>query len=233
MAADPFETLVADALAGRPIAATPALRRALGVHRNNALAAAIAALADNFPVVRAMLGDTAFTALARHHAARQPPAAPRLWLYGAGLPASIAARAELHAWPWLADVARLEWLVVECLFAADPPQRRRRLHPDRPWPLAPATRWLASGWPVASLWQAHQPGAAFPDEFAGAELAVVARGGDGVAVLALPADAQPLLAALAARVPLATLPPRAGAGLAHLPALAAAGALVPAAGELR
>jgi hypothetical protein len=232
MAADGFEALVADALAGRHVAAVPALRRALAVHRNNALAAAVAALADNFPVVRAMLGTAAFTALARHHAARHPPTDPRLCLYGRGLAASIAGQPELAGWPWLADVARLEWLVVESLFAADPPRRRRRLQGDRPWPLAPATRWLVSGWPVASLWQAHQPGAAFPDDFAGAELAVVARSGDGLAVLALPADARPLLTALAARTALADLPALAGASLAHLPALAGAGALVPAQGEL-
>jgi hypothetical protein len=232
MPADRFETLVARAMAGDAVAAPAALQTALGVHRNNALAATIAALADNFPVVRALVGEAAFAALARHHAAHDPPADARLCLYGAGFAATIAGRPELEAWPWLADVARLEWRVVQCLFAADPPRRALRLRLDRGWPLAPATRWLASPWPVASLWHAHQPGAAFPDAFGGGELAVVVRGAGGVAVLPLPADARPLLVALAARTPLAALPASVGAGLTHLPALAAAGALVAATGAL-
>ncbi len=224
-----FEGDFATWLCGHGVPADAALARAVAIHANNALAAATAALAGNYPVLRAALGDAAFAALARRHARAHPPADPRLCLYGRGLPRLVARTAELAAWPWLADLARLEWLVVEALFAAPPPRRPRRLHPDRPWPLAAATRWLASPFPVNSLWQAHQPGARWPRRFPRqGELALVSRPAAGVVVSCLPAAALPLLLALRRRVPLGHL---AAAELAHLPALAAAGALVPAIGD--
>ncbi|MEI6418937.1 MAG: putative DNA-binding domain-containing protein [Sphingomonadales bacterium] len=221
-----FEAWYAGLLLGDAVPDAPALQLALRVHANNALAAATDALASNFPVLGAMLGADAFAALALRHARAHPPTDPRLCLYGKGLDNSIAAAAELADWPWLADMARLEWLVVQALFAADPPGRPRRLAAGDSWPLAPATRWLSSAWPIASLWQAHQPGAAWPDDFKEAgELALISRVHGQVRVMALPCDALPLLAALRQRTPLDRL----DAGLlAHLPALAGAGALVPA-----
>lgn len=224
-----FEAWYAGLLRGEAVPASPALRRAVAIHANNALVAAGDALASNFPVLRAMLGEDAFAALALRHARARPPADPRLCLYGSGLDDTIAQAGELAAWPWLPDMARLEWRLVEALFAADSPVAPRRLSPGRSWPLAPATRWLCSDWPIASLWQAHQPGAAWPDAFPPAgELALITRRDGELGVTALPAEALPLLAALHQRTPLARLD---AAMLAHLPALAAADALVPAHGD--
>lgn len=224
-----FEGWYARLLRGEAVATAPDVRRAVEVHANNAMAAACDALASNYPVVRAMLGETAFAGLACAHAAADPPGDPRLCFYGARLADSIARRADLGEWPWLPDVARLEWQVVQALFAADPPARPRRLTAGRSWPLAPATRWLSSSWPVASLWRAHQPGAPWPEQFPdGGELALISRREDSIAVTALPADALPLLDALRNRTPLARLAPDL---LVHLPALAAAGALVAATGD--
>jgi hypothetical protein len=211
------------------VPADPALRRAVAVHANNAVAAACDALASNFPVLRAMLGEDAFAALARRHAIAVPPADPRLCLYGEQLAHTLANAAELAAWPWLPDIARLEWRVVEALFAADAPARPRRLKAGLPWPPAPATRWLLSDWPVASLWQTHQPGAPWPDAFPQhGELALITRNDGRIAVTALPAAALPLLDALHQHTPLARLD---AAMLPYLPALAGAGALVPAIGD--
>ncbi len=224
-----FEAWYARLLMGEAVPAALPLRRAVAVHANNAMVAACEALASNFPVVRAMLGDEAFAAVARRHVLAQPPLDPRLCLYGGNFAITLAGCADLASWPWLADMARLEWLVVKALFAADPPEGRRRLTPRRSWPLAPATGWLPSDWPVVSLWQAHQPGAVWPDDFPRhGELALISRRDDQVLVTALPADALSLLDALHRRTALAALD---DASLAHLPALAAAGALVPAIGD--
>ncbi|WP_197042082.1 HvfC/BufC N-terminal domain-containing protein [Sandarakinorhabdus oryzae] len=224
-----FEAWYARLLLGEAVPAAPALRRAIAIHANNAMVAACDALASNFPVVRAMLGEDAFAGLALRHVMAHPPVDPRLCLYGSRLALTLAQVAELTPWPWLPDMARLEWCMVEALFAADPPARLRRLTLGRSWPLAPATRWLVSEWPVVSLWQAHQPGADWPEDFPRrAELALVTRPHGQVMVTALPADALTLLEALRQRTPLARLGPE---SLAQLPALAATGALVPAIGD--
>jgi hypothetical protein len=224
-----FEAWYGRLLAGEAVAANPGLRASLSVHANNAMAAATAALTDNFPVVRALLGDDVFADLAHRHARHIPPADPRLCLYGDGFAESLAAVIDAPAFPWLAAMARLEYAVVRALFAADPPPRPRRLSPGRSWPLAPATAWISADAPLASLWHAHQPGATWPDEFPDqVELALVTRADGAVQVTALPPAAAGLLSALAIRTPLARLT---GAQLAHLPALAAAAALVPAVGE--
>jgi hypothetical protein len=224
-----FEDWYGRLLLGEAVAADPALRRAVTIHANNAMMAACAALASNFPVLRAMLGDDAFAVLAHRHVLAQPPVDPRLCLYGDSLPRSVASSPELAAWPWLPDMARLEWRLVEALFAAAPPARPRRLTPGRSWPLAPATRWLNAEWPVASLWHAHQPGADWPDDFPRhGELALITRRNASLVVTALPASALSLLEALHGHRPLAQLD---ASQLAHLPALAAAGALVPAHGD--
>lgn len=223
-----FEAWYGRLLQGETLPADLMLRRGVAVHANNAMAAAVAALASNYPVVRAMLGEDAFAALARRHAAAHPPADPRLCLYGNRLADTLAA-ADLDDWPWLPDMARLEWLIVESLFAADPPVQPRRLTPGRSWPLAPATRWIESSWPLVNLWHAHQPGAAWPDAFPeGGERALITRPAEAVQVTALPADALLLLCALQRRTPLARIAPDT---LAHLPSLAAANALVPAIGD--
>jgi hypothetical protein len=224
-----FEAWYGNLLLGKAVPAAPALRRAVAVHANNAMVAACEALVSNFPVLRAMLGEEAFAALAQRHAATQPPTDPRLCFYGAGLAATIGRSPDLAAWPWLPDIARLEWQMVQALFAADPPARPRRLSAGRSWPLAPATRWLESDWPVVSLWQAHQPRARWPDDFPRhGELALISRPGGALQLAALPADALALLEALRLRTPLSQLDP---AMLACLPALAGAGALVPAIGD--
>ncbi|OSZ63714.1 hypothetical protein CAP39_13765 [Sphingomonas sp. IBVSS1] len=224
-----FEAWFARLLAGDAVPLAPGLARAVAVHANNAMAAATAALASNFPVLLALMGEAAFADLAQRHARRCPPADPRLCLYGRGLDETLVQALPAGDWPWLPDMARLEQVVVGALFAADPPRRPRRLDPARCWPLAPATGWVWSAAPIASLWQAHQPGAAWPDEFpAAGELALISRRDGQCLVTALPAAALPLLEALKRRTPLAQLP---ADGLPHLPAIAAAGALVPAVGD--
>ena len=49
----------------------PAVRFA--VYRNNVVTSLVDALADGFPVVRQLVGDEFFTAMARVHVARHPP----------------------------------------------------------------------------------------------------------------------------------------------------------------
>jgi hypothetical protein len=145
----------------------PTLRRAIRVHRNTAMKAAQDALADNYPVVRALVGEEAFAACAAGYAEANPPSDPRLCMYGEQFDAFLSGYVPFVELPWLAGVARLEWLRVEALFAADalpldPSSATDQISVDTRLRLHPAVRMLAYDAPVASLWLAHQPSAA-PD----------------------------------------------------------------------
>jgi hypothetical protein len=146
-------------------ATDPRLRRAIRVHRNTAMKAAQDALADNYPVVRALVGEEAFAACAAGYSEANPPGDPRLCLYGELFDAFLSGYVPFRELPWLAGMARLEWLRVEALFAADArfldlSSATDPISVDTRLRLHPAVRILAQDAPVASLWLAHQPWAA-------------------------------------------------------------------------
>jgi Putative DNA-binding domain len=207
-----FQQRFAAALAnpGVDLAGSHALRRAITVHRNTAMKAAQDALTDNFPVVRALVGEEPFAACAARYAEANPPSDPRLCLYGAKFDAFLSGHQPFLDLPWLAGVARLEWLRIEALFAADAPlldpscstggigiETRLELHP--------AVRMLASDAPVASLWLAHEP-SADPDEIERVEwrpeIALVTRPADRVNIRVADPGAAAFLSACARGEPL-------------------------------
>ena len=58
--------------------------RRFGVYRNNVIVSLVGALGDTFPVVRRLVGDDFFDAMAGVHVRAHPPASPVLAHYGAG-----------------------------------------------------------------------------------------------------------------------------------------------------
>ncbi len=144
-------------------ATPPTLRRAIRVHRNTAMKAAQDALVDNYPVVRALVGEEAFAACAAGYAEANPPCDPRLCIYGRHFDAFLSGYVPFGNLPWLAGMARLEWRRIEALFAADTlalSSTSGQIGIDTRLSLHPAVRMLACNAPVASLWLAHQPWAA-------------------------------------------------------------------------
>lgn len=142
----------------------PAVRFA--VYRNNVLSSLIDALADNFPVVQALVGETFFRAMARHYVLANPPSSPLLVHYGEQLPAFIAQFEPASALPYLANVAHLEVLRVRAYHAADAcalghehlaAQLSGCADPARLlFNLHPSVHLLSSAYAVHSLWAAHQ-----------------------------------------------------------------------------
>ena len=158
-------------------------RAGLPAYRANAGALAERALAGAFPTVAALVGDETFAALARDFWRRHPPLRGDIGQWGAALPAFIATKAPLATEPYLADSARLDWLVHEATRAADAPDEAlalERLASIDPAhlrvALAPGAALLASRWPVAAIWQAHQQREG--DRFAPVRAAFVAQQGD-------------------------------------------------------
>jgi hypothetical protein len=188
-----------------------ALARALAVHRNTAAKAAQDAVFDNYPVVVALVGEAPFRACAAAFVAAHPPREPRLCLYGAGLDRFLSTWPPFAGLGWLADVAALERLVAEALFAADAPALdgaalADRLDPARPLALHPAVRFAAFQAPAAAIWRAHQedaPADAVEQVEWRPAAALVTRPEGAVRVTPIDAAALAFLEAAAAGLPLA------------------------------
>lgn len=190
------------------------------VYRNNVVHSLVTVLADTFPVVRQLVGDDFFGAMARLHVVDHPPASPLMHRYGVGLPAWIAAFEPATALPYLSDIARLEWARLCAFHAADAePVGLQALMglmqaPERlagtVLSLHPALSIVRSPHPIVSLWRAHQQDDAARDRQLSAlcmdadESALVFRDpSDDAVVLELPDADAPLTAAIAAGAALA------------------------------
>lgn len=132
---------------------------AMAVYRNTVIRGAVEALRANYPVVEQIIGDEMFASVAVDFATSCPPCSPVLALYGKELADWLGDQPWTMELPYLADIARVERLRVESLFAADAapilelghradPALRVRLHP------AVRFAWLST--PGMSLWLAHQ-----------------------------------------------------------------------------
>lgn len=117
--------------------------RRFAVYRNNVAVGLGQALGRRFPAIRRLVGEAYFQALTRAFAAA-PPSSPVLLAWGERFPAFLAGFPPLAGYPYLADVARIEWarglafhaadrvpLTAEALAAllADPGTARLALHP--------------------------------------------------------------------------------------------------------
>lgn len=155
----------------------------VGIYRGNLHAHWTRALASAYPVLRRLVGEAFFEGLARVHGRAHPALDPDLNRYGAMLPDFIAGFAPAADYPYLPDVARLEWCVHEAWFAPaaiGPAPTLVGLAPDAfeaaRAVLHPSLRLHASPWATVALWRAHQDGGpAFPDDLHAPTHALVLR----------------------------------------------------------
>ena len=149
----------------------------LGIYRSNLAAGWRRALASSHPVLRQLVGAEFFDALAGVYGRAMPSRDPDLNRFGAGLADFLDGFAPAAPYPWLPDVARLEWLVHESFYAPDAPALAHPstalagLDPDAFEAggalLHPSLRLHASAWATPALWLAHQPAETdFPDALA-------------------------------------------------------------------
>lgn len=197
-----------DGITARDPAEAP---RRFDVYRNNVAVSLAEALATRFPVIKRLVGDAFFAALARLYAGAHRPTSPVLHEWGESFAAFLAAFPPLGAYPYMADVARLEWArglayhaadgspANATLFdGADPAHLALRLHDS--------VQVLRLDTPAVTIWAANQPGAAQIDlAGTGAEIALVWRNrAFDVPVLAIgPGDAA-LIEQLRSGAPLTT-----------------------------
>jgi hypothetical protein len=115
----------------------------LDVHRTNVIASLTAALQETFPVVCRLVDERFFAFAAHEFICEVPPVSPIVADYGAGFADFLAEFPPCRELVYLADVARLEWLI----------DRAARAPEGAP----PA--YLSSAWPIDRIWRANQPDA--------------------------------------------------------------------------
>jgi hypothetical protein len=204
--------------------------RRFAVYRNTVAASLIAALAARFPVVQRLVGVEFFGAMAHEFVVKHPPRSPLLFQYGESFADFIERFAPAAPLPYLADVARLEYLrgcayhaadaepLAPSAFAALDGRRlaefKVRLHPS--------VFILASDYPVVTIWEANQADSVSPISPRGREAALVSRPFIEVETRRLAPGTDAFLEALKSR---STIGKAVGAGAAASPAFSAAEAL--------
>jgi hypothetical protein len=141
----------------------------LAVYRGNSVANVRKALSLAYPVIERIVGEEFFSGLCRAFWEQSPSSSGDLNEYGEGFSDFLAAFPHVADLPYLSDVAHAEWFVCRALHAADhvpatlmqlavqfadaSPETVGVLRLD----LQPGLMLWQSQWPVASIWQQHQP----------------------------------------------------------------------------
>ena len=140
----------------------PAGKR-FSVYRNNVAVSLTEALAAAYPVVRKLVGDEFFKAMAGVYLRQHPPTSALMMYYGSRFPAFLESFEPVRTISYLPDVARLERALRQSYHAADAapinPTILQAIPPDRLMAarldLAPAVRLVRSVWPIYALWLAN------------------------------------------------------------------------------
>jgi hypothetical protein len=140
--------------------------RRFAVYRNNVAVSLIAALSRRFAVIERLVGADFFAAMGQIYLTQHRPKSPVLHEWGDGFPGFLAEFPPLAAYPYMADVARIEVARGRAYHAADaapispdhllaaaadPGTARLGLHPS--------VQVLPLTHPAVSIWAANQPGA--------------------------------------------------------------------------
>lgn len=140
--------------AGRPAGAR------YNVYRNNVAVSLTEALETGFPAVAKLIGAENFRNIAGLYLRQSPPDSPRMMLYGKGFGEFLDGFAPLVKYPYLGDVARLEFAMRESYHAADSSPvdpAALAIDPERlmesSLTLAPSLRLIRSPYPIVSLWR--------------------------------------------------------------------------------
>lgn len=128
-------------------------------------------LKEDFPAVRATVGETHFHNLVTGYLIDHPSTHPSLRWAGRHLPAFLDANDLGRERPWLSDLARLEWAILDAFDAPDAeplaPERLEALPPER-WAearirLSPSLRIVAVASRVDTVWATAMKGGEVAD----------------------------------------------------------------------
>ena len=140
--------------------------RRFALYRGNLTANWDRGLGNAYPVLRKLVGDEFFRAMAREFGRATPLVEGDLNHLGADLASFLEQFASLADYPYLPDMARLEWALHQAHYAQDSPALSlavlAEMDADTLEGLRPHLRepckLLRSPWAIKDIWQAHQPG---------------------------------------------------------------------------
>lgn len=181
--------------------------RRFDIYRNNVASSLIEALEAAYPVVRRLLGEEYFRAVAGLHALQDPPRSPIMLHYGKGFPEFLARFEPLSSHPYLADVARIERAWIEAYHAAEAEPFRPEGFASIPaqrvvdlrFTLHPSLRLVRSAFPALTIWQTNrlEQSPSPIDLDSGAQDTLIARPAAEVEVRLVPPDGARFLQRLA------------------------------------
>lgn len=180
--------------------------RNLSIYRNNSAIAFRAALEQTFPVLLRRVGADFFRQLCTLYRERFPSRHGDLHFAGQHFAEFLAGHLE-EQYAWLADLAQLEWAREQASVAAEAQSigveelgRFGSGEFDRlVFELQPSLQFIASAFPVFTVWEANQHETAPPvDQSLGPEQGLVRIRADCAEVRALDSPLHSFLAALAA-----------------------------------
>jgi hypothetical protein len=129
----------------------------MAVYRGNVFGNWAQALACAYPIVRKIVGEDFFRGLARAYASEHPSTSGDLNEYGEQLAPFVSRFPHTLDLPYLPDVARMEWLAHRAYYAEDGASfDLQGLDGSSLLRLTPPSALLASRWPLARIWTAHQ-----------------------------------------------------------------------------
>jgi len=141
----------------------PTFEKGLKIYRNNLLMTAARSLSFTYPVLEKMLGHEAMVAIAREVLNVSPPGTGDWADWGGELAEWMASGSLAEDYPYLPDMARLEWLMHTAARSESTPFEAAslsRLSEDALETvylrLAPSFGLIRSDFPVDVLWHAHQ-----------------------------------------------------------------------------
>lgn len=188
-------------------------RRRLAAYRRGIFGNLCNALVTSYPVVVSIVGLPFLREAARLYILSNPSHSGDLNDYGEGFAAFIGDYPHARELPYLADVARLDWLAQATRNAADREPTDMSLlasipaerYGDLVFDLDPAHARLDSDWPLPDIWRVNQPSyrGDMTVDFSRGSRVLLRRERSVVKVEALGIGAAAFLDALAGRIPLA------------------------------
>ncbi len=132
----------------------------LQIYKNNTHFTLRDLLKDSFPVTTILLGEKFMNFAAREFITAFPPVSGDMNGYGLEFPQFLANLPNLNKFPYVPDVAMLEWLAHEAYMSKRLPALKGEMLAGVKDPLElklhlqPHVHLLRSGWPVDDLWAA-------------------------------------------------------------------------------